>query len=241
MQRIGQSAGKSYAYLLGVYLGDGCLTTMTSKGKYTYPVFRLNSIDPDFIEATKGALADLGCERIWISSHAVTKSSKSNHSLAAKIGDIPAIVGMRDLTGDKSHLPDMSDWTRDEKLAFVSGLMDSEGFVAANSNTTNRRFYMGFKCCDPWVPDFIVLLQSLGVRIGKVQTQAPYRPGYKAPTRFTIKMQSWIDADCRFNIRRKQERVEEWASAGAYERRATFPRRLTPETTRQTPSNPAII
>lgn len=230
---IGQSADKSYAYLLGVYLGDGCVT-QTSDG---YPVFRLNTIDADFAEAVRQALESLTPRPININVHAVKKSSKPNHSL--RCGD-PGIC--RRLVADtegKAKLPDgIHEWPRDHRLAFIAGLMDSEGFVGANrSNPTNRRFYMGFKSCDPWVPEFIRLVQGIGVRIGKVQTEEPLRPGYKRPTRFTIKMQSWIDAGCYFNIRRKQDRVEEWASAGAYERRSRHPRRLISETTRQTPAS----
>jgi len=229
---IGQSVDKSYAYLLGVYLGDGCVTN-SSDG---YPVFRLNTIDADFAEAVRRAIASLSRYPININVHAVKKSSKPNHAL--RCGDTGLCRRLRDDVPGKRALPaGILDWPRDHQLAFIAGLMDSEGFVAANSNTTNRRFYMGYKSCDPWVPDFIVLLQRVGVRIGKVQTEEPRQPGYKPPTRFTIKMQSWIDAGCYFNIRRKQDRVEEWASAGAYERRARFPRRLISETIRQTPAS----
>jgi len=226
---IGQSAGKSYAYLLGVYLGDGCVTTHQG-----YPVFRLNTIDIEFAEATKAALREYTERPISIHTHEVKKSSKPNHSLRCGDPDICRVLS--EDTERKAKIPAyVFDWSLENKLAFVAGLMDSEGFVAANSsNPTNRRFYMGFKSCDIWVPDFVRLLESIGVRIGKVQTEPPRKPGYKAPTRFTIKMQSWIDAGCYFNIRRKQGRVEAWSSIGPYEARAARPRRLTSETTRQT-------
>lgn len=220
---IGQEAGKSFAYILGVYLGDGCVTR---QGRYT--VFRLNTIDRDFAEATQRALLCLGARFATFSTHPVAKSSKPNHSLCARHDDLTTRLVAE--TDGKRRLPDMSGWDRGQKLAFIAGLMDSEGFVAANSNPTNRRFYMGFKSCDVWVPDFIRLLESVGIRVGKVGVEAPRKPGYKTPMRFAIKMQSWIDAGARFNIARKQDRVEEWASAGAYERRAKAPRRLTPET-----------
>lgn len=226
---IGQSAGKSYAYLLGVYLGDGCVTTHLG-----YPVFRLNTIDIEFAEATKAALREYTERPISIHTHSIKKSSKPNHALRCGDPDICRVLA--EDTERKARIPAyVFDWSPENKLAFIAGLMDSEGFVAANgSNPTNRRFYMGFKSCDIWVPDFVKLLESVGVRIGKVQTEKPRKPGYKAPTRFTIKMQSWIDAGCYFNIKRKQKRVDEWASVGPYESRAANPRRLTSETTRQT-------
>lgn len=231
----GQSAGKSYAYLVGVYLGDGCVT----EDQYN-SIFRLNTIDRDFAETAKAALLNIGAKTVSLSTHSVKKSSNPNHSLAARGREFCARFVMD--TDAKQKLPDgIMDWSLDHKLAFIAGLMDSEGFVAANSNSTNRRFYMGFKSCDGWVPGFIKVLESVGIRIGKVQIEAPRKPGYKAPTRFTIKMQSWIDSGARFNIARKQSRVDEWAVAGAYERRAKFPRRLSSETTRRTEAVDAAL
>jgi hypothetical protein len=229
---IGQSAGKSYAYLLGVYLGDGCVTH-SSVGQ---PVFRLNTIDADFALAVRSALVGLTDRPVWVGCHAVPRSTKPNHAL--RCGDPEICRVLVEDTRSKAEIPAyVFAWPRRNRLAFIAGLMDSEGFVAANrSNPTNRRFYMGYKSCDAWVPDFVRLLEKTGIRIGRISVEQPLKPGYKTPMRFAIKMQSWIDAGGYFNISRKQARVEEWASAGAYERRAANPRRLTSETTRQTGS-----
>lgn len=221
---IGKPAEKNFAYILGVYLGDGCIT----KDQYAHR-FRLNTIDIEFATATKNAFVALGSGQGSLTVHAVKKSSKPNCAFTVRHDEVCQAL-MRDTEG-KKKIPDyVFEWSRENQLAFITGLMDSEGFVAANSNSTNRRFYMGFKSCDVWVPEFIRLLEIVGVKIGKVQTEKPLKPHYKAPTRFTIKMKSWIDQGCRFNIPRKQERVEQWNSAGAYENRAKFPRRFLPET-----------
>jgi hypothetical protein len=223
--KIGQSAGKSYAYLLGVFLGDGCVTH-SSDG---YRCFRLNTIDEDFADATKAAIREFTERPISIHKHAVSKSSKPNYSL--RCGDPEICAHLVEVTnGKKSLPPSVMEWTRSDRIAFIVGLMDSEGFVAANSNTTNRRFYMGFKSCDVWVPEFVRVLESVGLKVGKVSTEEPRRPGYKTPMRFAIKMQSWVDSGARFNIGRKQQRVDEWASSGAYENRSRFPRRLSSTT-----------
>jgi hypothetical protein len=108
--------------------------------------------------------------------------------------------------------------------------MDSEGFVAENKRRPPmRRHYMGYKSCDKWVPDFIRILESVGVKIGKVSQEKPLKEGYKIPTRFAIKMRSWVDSGCYFNIKRKQDRVNEWASVEPYVNRNNA-RRLTSET-----------
>ena len=232
--KIGQSAGKSFAYLLGVYLGDGCVYNQPSRNSgpepKAYPTFRLSVIDEDFALATKAALSNLTDRPVSIHRVEVKKSSKPAYAL--RCGDPEICRLLVEMTNRKTQIPaTVHDWTRDEKLAFVAGLMDSEGFVAANNtNPTNRRFYMGFKSCDVWVPDFLVVLHSLGIKTGKVSAEQPRKPGYKTPVRFAIKMQSWVDSGARFNIARKQGRVDEWAAIGPYERRVMFPRRLTSET-----------
>jgi hypothetical protein len=209
--KIGQSAGKSYAYLLGVYLGDGCVTTQQGQ-----LVFRLNTIDQDFAEATKAALSEFTDRPVSIHKHDVKKSSKPNYSL--RCGDSDIARHLREVTENKQIIPAfVYSWGKPEKLAFIAGVMDSEGFVAAKTGcTSNRRFYMGYKSCDAWVPDFIRILESVGIRIGKVSQEKPRKEGYKTPTRFHIKMKSWIDSGARFNIARKQGRVDEWGSAPAY-------------------------
>ena len=232
MAEIGQSAGKSFAYIVGVYLGDGCVTK--SGGR---PVFRLGTIDADFAQTVKATLTDMNARWVSLTCHAVKKSSKPNHSLAARHDDL--CRRLVEITEGKKRLPDgIDDWPREDKIAFIAGLMDSEGFVGEQRGRANRkRHYMGYKSCDPWVPHFIRILESVGVRIGRIGIEEPLKPWYKTPQRFTIKMQSWIDAGCYFNIQRKQERVKIWAAMPPRDRRAEWAaRRLTSETLRQTPA-----
>lgn len=232
---IGEDAGKSFAYILGVYLGDGAVTKWSSPGRTDRLVFRLNTIDEDFAEATRKALQELSTYKVTSSCHAVSKSSKPNFALV--LGDRQLCEVLVADTDKKRVIPAyVWDWPRDNKLAFIVGLMDSEGFVAANGNHTGRRFYMGFKSCDLWVPDFVRLLQSVGIEIGKIGVEKPRFSGYKTPTRFAIKMQSWIDSGARFNIVRKQARVDEWAATVPDPRGYRFRAKLTPETTCLAPS-----
>jgi hypothetical protein len=231
---IGQEADKNFAYILGVYLGDGSITVWRSPGCKDRLIFRLNTIDEDFAEATKAALQHLSDYTVSLCCHAVSKSSKPNHALA--LGDRALCDRLLTDTQGKSVIPAyVFEWPRDLKLAFIGGLMDSEGFVAANSNHTGRRFYMGYKSCDPWVGDFIQILQSVGILVGKIAQEQPLKPGYKVPTRFAIKMQSWTDSGARFNIRRKQRRVDEWAATVPDPRGLRFRAKLVSETARTAP------
>jgi len=230
----GKSADKSLAYILGVYLGDGCVTR-TRDG---YPAFRLNTIDMDFADATKAAISDLSEYGVSIHTHPVSKSSKPNHAL--RCGDPALCKRLVEETCGKQSLPAwIYDAPIEDRRAFVVGLMDSEGFVAAKTHThTGRRYYMGYKSCDVWVPDFMRVLQSVGIKYGKIGREKPRKPGYKTPTRFTIKMQSWVDSGCRFNIARKQDRVDIWAKTVPYSERSRYPARLISEA--NTPDAPLV-
>jgi len=219
---IGREAGKSYAYLLGVYLGDGCVT------RYNDGIaFRVNTIDEDFALAIKAALADVSPVTVRIWKYDVSKSSNPNYAVCCADEELCRILVLD--TNNKTQLPLLG--SQEELKAMIVGLMDSEGFVAEKTeNKTGRAYYMGFKSCDVWVPHFISVVQSVGLKIGKVQTERPYKPHYKAPTRFHIKMQSWVDSGMRFNIKRKQDRVDRWAATEPYSERSRYPRKLTSET-----------
>lgn len=231
---IGQDASKAFAYILGVFLGDGCVTMSWNRGHKDRPVFRLNTIDEDFAKATTAALSSLSDYQVTVGCHAVAKSTKPNWSLVH--GDKVLCERLVSDTESKRTIPSyVFGWSRDLKLAFIAGLMDSEGFVAGNSNHTGRRFYMGFKSCDVWFMDFIRVLQSVGILIGTVGVEQPRKPGYKTPRRFAIKMQSWVDSGARFNIARKQARVDEWAATVPDPRGLRFRTKATPETTCQAP------
>ncbi len=233
---IGQDADKSFAYILGVYLGDGAVTKWSAPRRTDRLLFRLNTIDQDFAMATKAALEQLSTYKVQLSCHAVSKSSRPNWALA--LGDRALCERLVEDTAKKQIIPKyVFGWPRDHKLAFIVGIMDSEGYVAGNSNHTGRRFYMGYKSCDPWVPDFIRLLQSVGILVGKIGVEKPRSEGYKTPTRFAIKMQSWIDSGARFNIARKQTRVDEWANTTPDPRGLRFRAKLIPETTCKAPGN----
>jgi len=221
---IGQSAAKSYAYLLGVFLGDGSV----SRGRYAQ-----STIDKDFADAVVAAFADLSDCRVCVSYQEKPKKDRPASPIwNVSCGDKALAERLVADTKGKTIIPDyVHAWDDELRKQFVIGLMDSEGFVAANGNgrgynwkRTNRAYYMGYKSCDIWVPDLIRIMEGVGLRIGKISQEQPRKPGYKTPTRFHIKMQSWINAGMRFNIARKQDRVDQWAAIGPYERRALHPR-----------------
>jgi len=233
MLNIGQSAGKSYAYILGVYLGDG---SVSKNG--TSMVFRLGAIDKDFVDKTSELLQELTGKNANINQLREKRSIHQPYVTACY--DRELCYHLQEVTENKTVIPEfVKEWPIENKIAFVEGLMDSEGFVAENKRwePARSRYFMGYKSCDVWVPDFIRILEEIGVKIGKVRQEKPRKEGYKVPTVFNIKIQSWIDSGCRFNIKRKQDRVDAWAACEPYTERSRHPRRLTSETTCQASVN----
>src|ERR1700679_2101579 len=68
------------------------------------------------------------------------------------------------------------------------------------------------------------------IETGQTGVEKPLKPGYKIPRRFAVKMQSWVDSGARFNIARKQSRVDEWAATKPDPRGSRFRVKSTPET-----------
>ncbi len=203
---IWQSAGKSWEYLVGVYLGDGCVTT----GPRGRTWFRLNTIDRDFAEATKIALQQHTDRAVTICTHPVKKSSKPNHSLSCS--DLEICRRLVKETNGKQKLPDWI-WTADHDglLAFIAGLMDSEGYVAGRSPSdpyyNPGMVMMGFKSTDVWVMDFVKVLNKAGIEVGKVTVEKPQFEGRRVPIRFAIKIATWWRVGAYFCIARKQGKL----------------------------------
>lgn len=209
---IGQSAGKTWAYIVGVYLGDGCVTRQKKS-----MVFRLNTIDEDFARAVKAALETHTKAPISIHCYPVKKSSKPNWALRCGDENISCLLITE--TNNKKQLPSWI-WSCDHetRLAFIAGLMDSEGYVCQikkgrhNQPRPDWHSYMGFKSTDVWFDDFIRVLNKAGITVGKVGVEKPRKEGYRTPRRFSINMAAWVKSGAYFNIARKQNRVEKWAA-----------------------------
>lgn len=225
MNLIGQPAAKSFAYLLGVYLGDGHVSS--ASGNYAQ-----STIDQDFADAVVRAFADLGAKTSVRYVEVPKKGHNCSPHWSIYCGARAICERFVNETDRKQKIP---AWLHEEPIEvqkqFVIGLMDSEGFVARNHANdkgrqlqTGRSYYMGYKSCDVWVSDLIKIMERVGLRVGKVSQEKPRKPGYKTPSRFAIKMQSWVDAGLRFNIARKQDRIDTWAAALPYTERSYHPR-----------------
>lgn len=204
IETLRQFAGKMkpLAYIAGVYLGDGWMGRLK---KYNRWDFRLNTIDNDFAEATAKAMFELTGRKPKIHIYPVSKSSKPNHSITFGCKDLFFLI---DATAYKTCIPDfVKKANREEKLEFVAGIMDSEGYVAKRQK--DNALTLGLKATGNWMYEFQALMQSLGVQVGKIGKEL--LPSGKTAIRFHFNILSWIKSGCYFNISRKQNRINKWA------------------------------
>lgn len=202
----------AWAYLTGVYLGDGCVYNHQG-----YLVFVLSVKDQDFAHATRDALKRLSSHTVSICGFQDRRFAGAAPAHRLRCGDPKLAQALRDQTDNKQRIPDwLFDAPTEQRLAFVAGLMDSEGYVCLKDNRQGAT--LGFKSTDVWFEDFLRLLQSLGIMHGKVGVEKPRKPGYRTPRRISIKLASWVRAGAYFRIGRKQERVERWAAMSRYGR-----------------------
>lgn len=207
-----------YAYILGVYLGDGWVGNSYGDSRVG-----LKCIDIDFIFATYIAFEDLQTKNKPCLYSNVSKNSKGHIGkkpmYQVSVADKELNLKLKTDTNFKQIIPEyVFQWDRKNKIAFIQGLMDSEGSVSERKTPYKGRaklsigqmYLMSFCSTSPWIDDFINLCRSIGLVIGK-KGQKIEKSG-KVCRYFYIKIKSWSDSGLHFNIKRKQDRVERYMS-----------------------------
>lgn len=202
-----QSAGKiesqELAYIIGVYLGDGC-TSKSSSGH----CFRLSVIDKDFAEKTARYLSIILEKKVIVfeDKWPQTRGNKSNFVTQAH--GTGFCTFLEDETNRKKVIPDfIKSGTVMQKKAFIEGIMDSEGFVSIHRDPKRKipRYQMGLAMCDQFVEEIVEIMRSLGVKVSPMRTEIRY--GCLPIHRYSINNKSWIESGMKFSIKRKEDRL----------------------------------
>ena len=202
-----QSAGKieslEFAYVIGVYLGDGC-TSKSSSGH----CFRLSVIDKDFAEKTAKCLSIILEKNIKVfeDKWPQTRGYKSNFVTQAHGTGFCTFIETE--TNHKKVIPDfIKNGTIDQKKSFIEGIMDSEGFVTIHRDPKRKipRYQVGLAMCDNFVEEVVEMMKLLGVIVLPRRTEIRY--GFLPIHRYTINNKSWINSGMKFSIARKQNRL----------------------------------
>lgn len=196
--------GRSLAYIIGVYFGDGYTASSYWKGQPIHSkMFRLCVIDKDFRDYCAECCKDAFVARKTTLFETI-KNGKMFYGLqVAGYGNYIELV-----TGKRTLTPNFIYTNNDTKKAFVEGLLDSEGWVQMQigKKGTSVNTHIGFAITSEIVHELKNILESIGVKTGKVSTYTKDRK--KALKQLNINVKSFIDSGLVFHCKRKQARID---------------------------------
>lgn len=198
-------------YFYGVILGDGCIYKNPKTGT---KAITLKAIDEAFVNKWADVV-----ERLWGFRYAVTKFDPNEKGrqrspmFRCRSGKPEMYDEVLEVTRGKTIVPNgvlMGD--RSVKIAFLQGLMDSEGWIAIHLASLGRSYLtIGFAVTAPWADDVHRLFKEMGVRVSDLKVRQP-RPSKlgteRKPLRdFTIDIQDYVRAGLGFVAERKANRL----------------------------------
>ena len=207
-------------YFFGVLLGDGhirwseyALEQREKTGGKNGPLLDLKVIDREFAQKWASCIGYLTGRTPAVSE---VKMENPNHRTQYKVRsqNFDLVQECEILTRHKTIIP--GEVTRDYSdaglRAFVTGLMDSEGWLnVALSSLGQCDLTLGFGCGDPWFFDFLKILERLKVRTSKVYNRPIKAKKNGEPGRefrlVRLHIQDYVNAGLSFSIRRKADRL----------------------------------
>ena len=169
----------------------------------------------DFIEAWRDAVEEITGYRYKISKHNPGKHSGSRRQqYKLRVAQRELVDEAEAITNHKTKIPDaVYQSPRDAQVAFVQGLMDSEGWINfyLHGGIGQCDLTLGFACADPWFDEFYEFVQALGVETSKVykRKRARMKNGElgKQLRLFKMDIPSYTSAGLGFTIKRKADRL----------------------------------
>lgn len=212
-----ENLNKELAYLLGVYLTDGSISTKTKPESGC--TFQLQVIDSDFAERVLEYLKVIlpGCKaNIGVYSQKRTGFAENNKTEIVKYCVGVGFTKWKDFffnqTGRKHHIPSVIwDASLQIKKWFIAGIMDGDGWISVTKeNRTNERFSVGVgKVEESWIWEFKQLLEEIGVKVTKPEIIPAGYGNHLVPfVRLHMNVRSFISTGLFFTISRKQNKLE---------------------------------
>jgi len=196
---------KEFAYLLGVFLGDGSIAQNRT--------FELQTIDKDFAEYTLKRLEVCG-RNVPSLKIANRKTSSGSTVYRIVLNDAVFCRSIRESCPDKEHLPiGFHEWSWDLQKEVIEGLMDSEGYVSKYHEHfagAHKVYQMsvGIGACNGWLEELHTFFQKKQWKVGAVNTSIT--SSGKEFFKFTFNKSDFLFRDLKFNIARKQKRLDDW-------------------------------
>lgn len=200
----------AYPYLLGVYLSDGHIYMDKNPKRGNYQ-FKLNTIDKDFAENVVKALEVTSGKKTPIFLRENHHSSfKGKPQWYLRHYGKEFCMKLKNDTANKSKLPKMVNWTREDKLALIAGIMDGDGYCQKGKPRGRTQYQVGITWKNIELDSLRRLMQSLGMKVGSIR-HSEITDSIKK--RMTINVRSFIDSGGYFTITRKQSRLIDYTRA----------------------------
>lgn len=201
----GQSAGKDFAYLLGTYFGDASVVKRT-ENCYT---FTIESIDHDFMERVSRELKSFTGKSVNIFERN-RRTGKGNKMYGLTCSQKFTFKQFIDDTGNGKFIPDyVFSWPEENRIAFVEGAMDSDGWISERKNPSGiTQFQMGYGTTYSWTFDMKTLMEGLGIECCKIREYKT--KSNKTMLSFTIAIKSFVSSLVKFTAQRKRNRVRDY-------------------------------
>lgn len=213
---------RNWGYFYGVLLGDGhinytrrSLEAAEDRANRRGPMLMLKVADRDFIEAWAETIRSLTGFDYKISKHNPGNGSgahRPQYKLRVANRDFVDVAERE--TAHKTKIPDgVVNGSREVQIAFVQGLMDSEGWINfyLSGGIGMNDMTLGFGCAALFFDDFYQLVQSLGVKTSKIYKRKLARKKNSEMGKqfrlFKMDIPSYINAGLGFTIKRKADRL----------------------------------
>jgi hypothetical protein len=197
------------AYILGVYLGDGSIYCNHKRNDTL--IFSLEAIDRDFVEETKRIL-----ELLLQRSFTIKESNRNKTPLyKLRFGNNSFCKWLQNETRCKNELPKCIPLENTPVTKrFLEGLLDSEGYVSVSKKPQPRykrlSYKLGIAMSSPWIDELPKYFEAVGVRITSKRTRLCNKMT-KPSTEYSLSLLDFIPSGLKFNIKRKQDRVNTYA------------------------------
>jgi len=205
----GKFRNKHLAYVMGVYMGDGCATY--SKCNNTWR-FKLKVIDKEFMLKTQASVFMLLGKSGW--THMIDAISPRHKPLHEFIVDSKYLVKLlKKITRCKTRIPEYIKVNKEYRRAFIEGYMDSEGFVGKTKRDSGKyQYQMGVASTDLFIDTVVEMMKKEGIVVGSLRIDKNDR-GFK-PTKmlrcYKINTLSWINSGLMFSSERKASRLRSY-------------------------------
>ena len=199
------------AYIIGVYLGDG---SVYSNKKNKYLVFSLEVIDLEFAQKTKNAIEKIIGHSLRDIKIRHRNNCRSGLSYRIRCYDYKLCKFLVDSCNGKQIIPEFIPLGRNILAkGLMEGLMDSEGCVwnykKIQPRYKSKTFKMQISMNTVRVIDRLAeYFKAYGVKTHGRRVRI--LPSGKEHIEYTICLLDYMQTDLKFNINRKQNKIEEY-------------------------------